>query len=310
MVHRIECGNYSIERIPYEEETQKLDTEDVYIAQIAPTQTARILQFIGKTLPKLDGIEHVKRVRRDESNTNTHTLLVILCQCRMLDRDQLDALIQGTEWADLEILAGAVPVTPPYTLDQFERWKKVWPVTYRPPLKLKRPEFSSKEAAYIELCLQKVEELKKQGTEDNGRAVAVIMGSAQTHKIVAKATDTAAKSGNPLDHAVMNCIALVADMELARLAASSLEDGLSGAVPTKRLHDTTDSDCDTAGYLCEGLDVFSSKEPCVMCTMALVHSRIGRLFFVDESRSGGVSYYNMHSHKALNHRFIAFKCKQ
>ncbi|KAJ1836218.1 hypothetical protein LPJ63_000476 [Coemansia sp. RSA 2711] len=108
MVHRIECGNYSIERIPYEEETQKLDTEDVYIAQIAPTQTARILQFIGKTLPKLDGIEHVKR---------------------------------------------------------------------------------------------KVEELKKQGTEDNGRAVAVIMGSAQTHKIVAKATDTAAKSGNPLDHA-------------------------------------------------------------------------------------------------------------
>ncbi|KAJ2455897.1 tRNA-specific adenosine deaminase subunit tad3 [Coemansia sp. RSA 2336] len=298
----VECGKYLVERALYPEEKQQLETEDVYIAKIAPAQTSRIIQFSNKNLPKLDQIEHVKRVKRTDSD-----MLFILTQCRLLDRERLDALIQNTEWAMLDISIGQVPKTPPYTREQLEQWKQVWPVTYRPPPKLKNLEFTADEKAYIEMCLQMTENLKS--TDMGNRPVAVVIGNSRLRRVIAQATDTTSESKHPLNHAVMNCIAKVAEIEVARLA-----DGAK--VPAKRSHELGEHDLcqnqepDTFGYLCEGLDVFTSKEPCVMCTMALVHSRIGRLFFLQASSSGGISYYDMHTHKSLNHHFVALKCNR
>lgn len=44
------------------------------------------------------------------------------------------------------------------------------------------------------------------------------------------------------------------------------------------------------------------------CSMALVHSRIGRVFYGrSNNASGGLgSYYKIHTHHALNHHFKTF----
>ncbi|KAJ2808808.1 tRNA-specific adenosine deaminase subunit tad3 [Coemansia guatemalensis] len=319
---RIECGDYLIERIPITEEQQQLVTEDVYTARIEAARTSDILRFASKSLPKLNGIEHVKRVRR-ESTDPDNELLVILCQCKMIDREELDTLLRGTEWEESRISVNRVPRYPPYTRDQFEQWKALWPVAYRPPVKLKKLAFSTDEKAYIQMCLSEADELRRQNSNTDNRPVAVVIGNANTRNIVAESTDKTRKTGNPLRHAAMCCIAQVAESEVTRLALkekSTLQkdnkgdlDGENVHLPLKRTHEECDSEKaessnDVANYLCEGLDVFSSKEPCVMCTMALVHSRIGRLFFIDESESGGISHYSMHCLKALNHHFTAFKC--
>lgn len=62
-------------------------------------------------------------------------------------------------------------------------------------------------------------------------------------------------------------------------------------------------------YLCTGLDVYCYNEPCCMCTMAMVHSRVGRLFFIKQNKKfGGVmSQAKINQCPRINHRFRAFK---
>lgn len=65
----------------------------------------------------------------------------------------------------------------------------------------------------------------------------------------------------------------------------------------------------TSGYLCTGLDVYSAIEPCTMCAMAMVHSRVGRLFYVQPNPDfGGIrGQLGIHCSPQLNHRFRAFR---
>ena len=54
------------------------------------------------------------------------------------------------------------------------------------------------------------------------------------------------------------------------------------------------------------LDAFcsDSQEPCAMCAMALVHSRLGRVVFCNPNPAAGAvaSRYRLHGERSLNHR--------
>lgn len=61
-------------------------------------------------------------------------------------------------------------------------------------------------------------------------------------------------------------------------------------------------------YLCTGYDVYLTQEPCTMCTMALTHSRVRRIFFNEPQSTGAIcSLIKFNSIKALNHHFQAFR---
>ncbi|KNC87596.1 hypothetical protein, variant [Sphaeroforma arctica JP610] len=49
-------------------------------------------------------------------------------------------------------------------------------------------------------------------------------------------------------------------------------------------------------YLCTGYDAYITKEPCIMCAMALVHSRVRRVFYgVSDKYIGGLGgRYSLH----------------
>lgn len=63
-------------------------------------------------------------------------------------------------------------------------------------------------------------------------------------------------------------------------------------------------------HLANNLDVYVTHEPCVMCAMALVHSRVRRVFFCFKNTChGGIgSRYAIHSMPSLNHHYQGYHC--
>ena len=62
------------------------------------------------------------------------------------------------------------------------------------------------------------------------------------------------------------------------------------------------------GYLMCSYDVYVKREPCLMCAMALVHSRVRRVFFNKLSAKGALhSLTKLHTIEELNHSFEVYR---
>ncbi|KAJ2605507.1 tRNA-specific adenosine deaminase subunit tad3 [Coemansia sp. RSA 1722] len=272
-----------IDRVLTNEEVQKLETEPVYTAVVEAPQMSGFLQFIGRSLPKLENLDHVKRVKRDPSSGQ---LTVLLCQSNKISEHQIRDIFDQTDgWKLVNISTAEVPRTPPYTKQQFDLWKQTWPVSFRPLEKLRNLQqqiaeeemMTYAEKMYGELC------------QMQGRGAIIVDGSSKQEL----ARSIGERHVHPLRHSVMCCVDQVGKQEVEKRKRKDQTENLAGG-----------------GYLCENADVFCHSEPCAMCCMALVHSRIGRLFFVYKSKKevvGCISEYRLQDNPKLNHHFTAFQ---
>jgi tRNA-specific adenosine deaminase 3 len=145
----------------------------------------------------------------------------------------------------------------------------------------------------------------------------VIIVDPATKDVITRATTD---SSHPLKHAAMLCLDQLASLQGGgawNKTPSSTQSGetvqrLGGLkyVPSQRDRDCPPAKRIKVQYLCTGYDAYSTSEPCIMCGMALLHSRIHRVFFCHANpASGGLySQYKIHTHKKLNHHFEVYKC--
>ncbi|XP_076679033.1 putative inactive tRNA-specific adenosine deaminase-like protein 3 [Andrena cerasifolii] len=99
---------------------------------------------------------------------------------------------------------------------------------------------------------------------------------------------------------------------LAKLSLPK-EETLKSTIPRKgrrnndaRPLDSENAEAEKSGpYLCTGYWTFLLREPCPLCAMALVHSRVSRIFYGTPNEDSGVlgSRTILHAVPGLNHRY-------
>lgn len=129
-------------------------------------------------------------------------------------------------------------------------------------------------------------------------------------------------SGNATAHAALRAIAMVAaglklreEAEQETKYTTQSDDTLIfqsqplGKIEQENYHPSTSID----GYLCHDLEIYCTHEPCVMCSMAIMHSRFGKVIFKHRMpRTGGMCADGELGHglfwrKELNWQLLAWQ---
>lgn len=142
--------------------------------------------------------------------------------------------------------------------------------------------------------------LLENGTSQKCENVSTIITKNDGKQIVAKSVSRI--NEHPLYHAVIIAISEIANIHLKSKSASGDLD--------PDLIENYKSD-----YLCTNYECFLSQEPCLMCAMALIHSRIKRVYFYydpnrlesSECNDQPFTLHYLHVNTNLNHRYEVWK---
>lgn len=242
-------------------------------------------------------------------------------------------------------LAVQVPRHAPQVRWQFEAWTRVWPLHFHEGAAAhslgvwidKPPDAHELEG--MREHMRRAIQLAKCAAAAGGRGVAAVF--VRSGRVVAECVDTtlappplleiAAKtlshgvavaaasvdsipcsssppgvsvhsieSVHPLGHAVLRCIEVVARIERRHKESKR----------SQQLHEPDPAAAATAAaakidHLCNECDVYVTAEPCAMCAMAMVHSRVRRVVYALPVAGGGAlgSLYRLHAYRSLNHHF-------
>ncbi|XP_052058464.1 probable inactive tRNA-specific adenosine deaminase-like protein 3 [Mytilus californianus] len=285
---------------------RSLKLVDIFVCTIKDKKkTSEIVKNICKHLP-LDKLSHLKRVR---SNTNQANELQIIVAENYEDDFLTDI------WTDLceknsvychvsKPYMVKVPKLPPLTRQQYNNAVQYWPCSFHEDKRitklLNRSFFSTEEVNLINKNMEEAISVAKSSAYQ--LHIGAVIVDPQSDTIIAKSCDLR-QGKHPLQHAVMVAIDQVA----------TVQGGGMWQLSDKCCNNLQKEFCciqkkdKTGPYLCTGYDLYVTTEPCIMCAMALVHSRISRVFYGSPHPEGALgSKYKLHVQSGINHHYEVF----
>lgn len=271
---------------------------------------AQCMQEISRVLP-VPEFAHLKRIRgcdvilsstdgfpefTDEVNVGAY----------LVEKGLSGTLVEKLS----EIRQENVPKNAPVLRWQYEMASKCWPCKFHPDKYLEslynNQNFSSQQINFhisiMEMCLK---------LSDKHKNPAIVVDPRDS-KIVTVAWSQVDK--HPLQHSAMVAVDNVARSQEGGAwetdVVSQALEGIRQEIQGLSCDGGNCGNLDKYGpYLCTGYDVYLLEEPCLMCSMALVHSRVRRVFFQRQSPENGalMSIVQLHTVKELNHHYQVFR---
>jgi len=232
----------------------------------------------------------------------------LLCPTRCIKAADLTATLRKTAPYNTmnvppKLLYVTVPALAPTSAEQAAQWsEQYWPIAYKntnpygphPSLVARNTiEIQSEAAGWLEIATAAGSNTSVLGIGENIGCVIVDRRNGQS-EVIATAGDCRWRSptgeaeahigpGNVMAHSVQRAIAMVAKKRL-RMAGTNptlLDRSLFCDTPLTEAEIACyeKDNIPVNGYLCVDLDIYMTHEPCVMCSMAILHSRFKRCIF-------------------------------
>ncbi|KAI5458002.1 cytidine deaminase-like protein [Mariannaea sp. PMI_226] len=297
------------------------------LRNMQPDASANPLPHLRRCSKPADLPAHLKTQFMNDSpvGRQIHTakstwIYIIIGEVKDFDKEDIVSAVSGIEGLEKDIFIAQIPIPllAPTSQVQAAMWSsQFWPTVYRKnnplgphPSMVARGTEEIKEDASLWMALahRVALQAKEAGIgeaigavivqRDGGKVELVgLAGDARWHQ---ESSGGLLGASNPMTHCVLRAISMVAQklVRHERRAAN-----LPVVVPNLEYDAFQDSplielerQCfdqehpNKDGYLCHSLELYVTHEPCVSCSMGILHSRMGRAVFCSHMpRSGGLS---------------------
>ncbi|KAI0669195.1 cytidine deaminase-like protein [Trametes maxima] len=320
---------------PEDEEEEDMDAvrkEDAWVVDLPePRQAAIMLKWLKQTAFDIPSMAHLKRIRKLD---NKMSMILIVTR----EHPTAPTLPENVELSAPYIVT--VPKTAALTTTSLKLKSSLWPTIYAPRKKFEPEPWSRGKVQWAcEAMKEVVERAQFAGRNGELPIAAYVPPPFDEETRLAtqlleplSAHDTRASAAHPLRHCIINLVRAAGELRallkspashltpivddpspgsesLVALPANQVTEALS-TLPSQPSNPEPKPEVrNGAHYLLTSLTLFTTHEPCVMCSMALLHSRVKEVFYlIPMEKTGGCgSVTCVPRLEGVNHRYAVNK---
>ncbi|KAK7469099.1 tRNA-specific adenosine deaminase subunit tad3 [Stygiomarasmius scandens] len=254
---------------PDEEELDTIRTMLAWVVDVPdPRHITALLKWLKQAGLDNPDLGHLKRIRKQDGKT---TLLLSTFPTA-------PTLPEGIDLPDP--IQVPVPTSAALTLTSLSLKTTFWPTFYAPRRKGESEEWSRGKLRWAVEAMKAVASECKRAKAVGELPIAAYVpppyGAEDGKRAIAH--DTRVSAGHPLRHAVLNLVRTIAAADSQEKQDDDTVQSMEGGIDAPR---------NGSNYLLTSLTVFLSHEPCIMCSMALLHSRVKEVIYLHPMKTGG-----------------------